>query len=124
MTGDGHLAATSRLVALGALLLAVSGCYLPRANVERDPSTFVLASVSHCSAESVGGAVRNDSDVSVRVVLKATWLDIASEVYHEVEYEVPLVEAESEIEWTASAGEPVEPPLLCEIEATEVEPLE
>lgn len=124
MTVPGRLAATNRLMLVGVLVVAASACYLPRANVERDVSTFVLASVSQCSMESVSGAVRNDSDVAVRVVLNATWHDISSEVYHEVEHEIPSVEAESEVEWTASAGDPVDPPLLCEVEATVVEPLE
>lgn len=124
MTRQERPRTAARYAALFALALAVSACYLPRADVQRDVSTFVLASVSQCSSESVGGAVRNDADVAVRMVLNAMWLDIASVVYHDVEHEIPRVEAESTVEWTILAGEDVDPPLLCTVEATVVEPLD
>lgn len=114
----------SRSAALVALMLVVSACYLPRNDVQRDVSTFVLASVSQCSAESVGGALRNDSDVAVRVVLKVMWLDIASVAYHEVEHEIPRVESKTTEQWTVLAGETVDPPLVCTAENGTIEPLE
>jgi len=113
----------TRYAAFLALVLGASACYLPRADVQRDVSTFVLASVSECSTESVGGAVRNDSDVAIHVVLKGMWLDIESVVYHEVEYDIARVDAESTEQWTI-LGEEVDPPLLCTVEAVVVEPLD
>lgn len=124
MTPKTRLGKGSRLVKLVTLMFVVSACYLPRADVQRDVSTFVLASVSHCSSESVGGALRNDADVAVRVMLKTSWLDIASVAYHEVEHEIPRVEADSTEQWTVLAGEEVDPPLVCTVEIAVVEPLE
>ena len=113
-------------VALGWLSVALvaAGCYLPRADVDRPVETFVLVSVSGCDADSVRGAVRNDSDVPVRVALTPKWLDISSEVYHETQYEVARVEPNSTVEWEAPADEEVDPPLLCQAEATLIEALE
>ena len=113
-----------RLAVMAAVALLASSCYLPRADVDRAVETFVLASVSQCSSESVGGALRNDSDVAVRVVLTTMWLDISSEVYHEVEVELPRIEAKTTESWTAFAGEEVAPPLLCTAEASTIEALE
>ena len=104
-------------------LLAVS-CYLPRSDVDRDVDTFILASVSRCSSESVGGMLRNDADVAVRLELVAMWLDLSSEVYHEVELAVPRVDAASEVPWTVEAGAEVDPPLLCTVETASVEVIE
>ena len=113
-------------VALGSVVMALvtTGCYLPRADVDRPVETFVLVSVSGCDADSVRGAVRNDSDVPVRVALTPKWLDISSEVYHESQYEVTRVEPNSTVEWEAPAGEEVDAPLLCQAEATLIEALE
>ena len=113
-----------RLALMAAVALLASSCYLPRADVDRAAETFVLASVSQCSSESVGGAVRNDADVAVRVILTTMWLDLSSEVYHEVELELPRVEAKTTEPWTAFAGEEVASPLLCTAEASTIEALE
>lgn len=104
-------------------LLAVS-CYLPRAEGVRDVETFILASVSQCSSGSVGGMLRNDADVAVRLELVAMWLDLSSEVYHEVELTVPRVDPASETPWTVEAGAEVDPPLLCTVETSSVEVIE
>lgn len=104
--------------------LVASGCYLPKANVDRSFETFVLVSVSGCNADMVRGAVRNDSDVPVRVALTPRWLNVSSEVYHETQFEVARVEANSTVEWEAPADEEVDPPLLCQAEATLIESLE
>ena len=108
---------------LAISLLAVS-CYLPRSEVQRDVETFILASVSQCSSESVGGMLRNDADVAVRLELLAMWLDLSSEVYHEVEFTVARVEAGSELPYSVEAGAEVDPPLLCTVETSSVEVIE
>lgn len=113
-----------RLPVLVALSLLAVSCYLPRADVERDVETFILASVSQCSSESVGGMLRNDADVAVRLELLAMWLDLSSEVYHEVEFEVARVEAGSEVPYSVGAGAEVDPPLLCTVETSSVEVVE
>ena len=113
-----------RLAVITGVALLASSCYLPRADVVRAVDTFVLASVSQCSSESVGGALRNDADVAVRVVLTSMWLDLSSDVYHEVVLELPRVEAHTTEQWTAFAGEEVAPPLLCTVEASTIEALE
>ena len=113
-----------RLPLLAALSLLAVSCYLPRAEGERDVETFILASVSQCSSESVGGMLRNDSDVAVKLELLAMWLDLSSEVYHEVEFEVARVEAESEVPYSVEAGAEVDPPLLCTVETSSVEVIE
>ena len=116
--------ARGRLPLFVALSVLAVSCYLPRADVERDVETFVLASVSQCSSESVGGMLRNDSDVGVRLELVAMWLDLSSEVYHEVEFTVPRVEAGSELPYSVGAGAEVDPPLLCTVETSSVEVIE
>ena len=113
-----------RLPVLVALSLLAVSCYLPRADTERDVETFILASVSQCSSESVSGMLRNDADVAVRLELVAMWLDLSSEVYHEVEFEVTRVEAGSELPYSAGAGAEVDPPLLCTVETSSVEVIE
>ncbi len=113
-----------RLAVMTGVALFASSCYLPRADVVRAVDTFVLASVSQCSSESVGGALRNDADVAVRVVLTSMWLDLSSEVYHEVVLELLRVEAHTTEPWTAFATEDVAPPLLCTVEASTIEALE
>ncbi len=113
-----------RLPLLMAVLLLAGACYLPRSEVQRDVETFILASVSQCSSESVGGMLRNDSDVAVRLELVAMWLDLSSEVYHEVELSVARVDAQSEASWTVEAGVDVDPPLLCTVETSSVEVIE
>ena len=113
-----------RLAVMAAVALLASSCYLPRADVDRAVETFVLASVSQCSSESVGGALRNDADVAVRVVLTSMWLDLSSEVYHEVVLELPRVEAHTTEQWTAFSTEEVASPLLCTVEASTIEALE
>ncbi len=107
-----------------AVALVASGCYLPKADVDRPVETYVLVSVSGCDADSVRGAVRNDSEVPVRVALTPRWLDISSEVYHETQFEVTRVEPGTSVEWEAPAGEEVDAPLLCQAEATLIEALE
>ena len=104
-------------------LLAVS-CYLPRAEGDRDVETFILASVRQCSSESVGGTFRNDADVAVQLELVAKWLDLASEVYHEVEFTVERIEAESEVPYSVDAGADVDPPFICTVETSSVEVIE
>ncbi len=106
------------------ILLLAASCYLPRAEVDRDVKTFILASVSQCSSESVSGMLRNDSDVVVRVELMAMWLDLASEVYHEAKLTVPRVEAGGEQPWTVESGAEVAPPLLCTVETSSVDVVE
>ena len=113
-----------RLPLVIAISLLAASCYLPRADVQRDVETFILASVSQCSSESVGGMLRNDADVPVRVELLAMWLDLSSEVYHEAELTVPRVEAASEQPWTIEAGDEVAPPLLCTAETSSVKAVE
>lgn len=113
-----------RLSLLVAISLLAVSCYLPRAEGDRDIETFILASVSQCSSESVGGVLRNDADVAVRLELVAMWLDLSSEVYHEVEFEVARVEAESELPYSVEAGPEVDPPLLCTVETSAVEVIE
>ncbi len=113
-----------RLAVMAAVALLASSCYLPRADVDRAVETYVLASVSRCSSESVGGALRNDADVAVRIVLTSMWLDLSSEVYHEVVLELPRVEAHTTEPWTAFATEEVAPPLLCTVEASTIQGLE
>ena len=113
-----------RLPLLIPILLLAASCYLPRADVQRDVETFILASVSQCSTESVSGMLRNDADVAVRVKLLAMWLDLSSEVYHEAELTVERVEAESELPWSVEAGGEVDPPLLCTAETSSVEVIE
>ena len=113
-----------RLSLLIAIVLLAASCYLPRSDVQRDVETFILASVSQCSSESVGGMLRNDSDVAVRLELLAMWLDLSSEVYHEVEWTVPRLDAASEVPWTVEAGPEVDPPLLCTVETSSVEVIE
>ena len=113
-----------RLATLTGLALVLSACYLPRVEVDRDVSTFVLAHVTQCSAETVAGEVINDADVPVRVLLNVAWLDVASEPYHDVELEVPRVEAESTGSWSVVAGEEVDRPIVCTAEALLVEALE
>ena len=116
--------ARGRLPLLIALSLLAISCYLPRSDVVRDVETFILASVSQCSSESVGGMLRNDAEVAVRVELVAMWLDLASEVYHEAELVVARVEAGSEQPWSVEAGAEVAPPLLCTVETSSVEVIE
>ena len=116
--------ARGRLPLLIALSLLAISCYLPRSDVERDVETFILASVSQCSSESVGGMLRNDADVAVQIELVAMWLDLASEVYHEAELAVARVEAGSEQPWSVEAGAEVAPPLLCTVETSSVEVIE
>jgi hypothetical protein len=113
-----------RLLLLILISLLTASCYLPRSDVERDVETFILASVSQCSSDSVGGMLRNDADVAVRLELLAMWLDLSSEVYHEVEFTVDRVEAESELPYSVGAGAPVDPPLLCTVETSSVEVIE
>ena len=113
-----------RLPFLIALSVLAVSCYLPRADVDRDVETFILASVSQCSSESVGGMLRNDADVAVRLELMAMWLDLSSEVYHEVEFTVARVEAGSELPYSVEAGAEVDPPLLCTVETSSVEVIE
>ncbi len=113
-----------RLPLVIAISLLAASCYLPRADVQRDVETFILASVSQCSSKSVGGMLRNDADVAVRLELLTMWLDLSSEVYHEVELTVPRVEAESEVPWSVEAGAEVDPPLLCTVETSSVEVVE
>ena len=121
----GEATKSTRAAALvAALALVVSGCYLPRVDVERDVTTFILASVTQCSAETVAGQLRNDADVPVRVVMNVAWLDIASEPYHDVELELARVEAESTAEWSVTAGEELDPPIVCTAEPFTVEALE
>ena len=113
-----------RLLLLILISLLAASCYLPRSDVERDVETFILASVSQCSSESVGGMLRNDADVAVRLELLAMWLDLSSEVYHEVEFTVDRVEAGSELPYSVGAGATVDPPLLCTVETSSVEVIE
>jgi len=113
-----------RLPLLVALAVLAVSCYLPRADVDRDVETFILASVSQCSSESVGGMLRNDADVAVRLELMAMWLDLSSEVYHEVEFTVDRVESGSELPYSVEAGAEVDPPLLCTVETSSVEVIE
>ena len=113
-----------RLPLLVALSVLAVSCYLPRSEVERDVETFILASVSQCSSQSVGGMLRNDADVAVRLELEAMWLDLSSEVYHEVEFTVARVEAGSELPYSVEAGAEVDPPLLCTVETSSVEVVE
>ena len=113
-----------RLPLLVALSVLAVSCYLPRSEVERDVETFILASVSQCSSQSVGGMLRNDADVAVRLELEAMWLDLSSEVYHEVEFTVARVEARSELPYSVEAGAEVDPPLLCTVETSSVEVVE
>ena len=113
-----------RLPLVIAISLLATSCYLPRSDVQRDIETFIQASVGQCSAESIGGMLRNDADVPVRLELVAMWLDLASEVYHEVEFEVARVEAESELPYTVGAGADVDPPLVCTVETSSVEVIE
>ena len=113
-----------RLPLLIALSVLAVSCYLPRADVDRDVETFILASVSQCSSESVGGMLRNDADVAVRLELMAMWLDLSSEVYHGVEFTVARVEAGSELPYSVEAGVEVDPPLLCTVETSLVEVIE
>lgn len=113
-----------RLPLLMIVLLLAGSCYLPRSEVQRDVETFILASVSECSSESVGGMLRNDSDVAVRLELVAMWLDLSSEVYHEVELSVARVDAQSEASWTVEADAEVDPPLLCTVETSSIEVIE
>ena len=104
-------------------VLAVS-CYLPRADVDRDIETFITVSVRQCSAESVGGTLRNDAEVAVRMELVAMWLDIASEPYHDVGFTVARVDAGSEVPYSVEAGTAVDPPLVCTVEMSSVEVIE
>ena len=113
--------ARSRISLLIAVSLLATSCYLPRADIQRDVEELVLASVYQCSTASVGGVLRNDADVSVRVELVAMWLDLDSEVHHEAELTVPRVQAESEQAWTVDSGAEVAPPLLCTVEMSSVE---
>ena len=48
------------VAAISAVALLASACYLPRVDVERDVSTFVLAHVTQCSAETVAGEVAGE----------------------------------------------------------------
>ncbi len=113
-----------RLPLVLLITILAASCYLPRSEVRRDVETFILASVSQCSSESVGGTLRNDSDVAVRLELQAMWLDLSSEVYHEVEFEVDRVDAGSELPYSVEAGAEVDPPLLCTVETSSVEVIE
>ncbi|MDE0139601.1 MAG: hypothetical protein OXM57_01285 [bacterium] len=113
-----------RLALLVAISVLAVSCYLPRAEGDRDVETFILASVRQCSSESVGGTLRNDADVAVRLELVAMWLDLASEVYHEVGFTVDRVEAESEVPYSVDAGADVDPPLICTVETSSVEVIE
>ena len=107
-----------------ALSLLASSCYLPRADIQRDVDTLVLASVSRCSSESVSGMLRNDADVAVQIELTAMWLDITSEVYHEASLSVPRIEAASEVPWKIDTGAEVASPLQCTVEMSSVEAIE
>ncbi|MDE0377446.1 MAG: hypothetical protein OXK16_16005 [bacterium] len=113
-----------RLALLVAISVLAVSCYLPRAEGDRDVETFILASVRQCSSESVGGTLRNDADVAVRLELVAMWLDLASEVYHEVGFTVDRIEAESEVPYSVEAGADVDPPLICTVETSSVEVIE
>lgn len=113
-----------RLPLLIALSVLAVSCYLPGADVDRDVETFITVSVRQCSSESVGGTLRNDADMAVRLELIAMWLDITSEVYHQVEFNVARVEAGSELPYSVEAGAEVDPPLVCAVETTSVEAIE
>ena len=114
----------ARFAVVAGLAIVTAACYLPRVDVERDVSTFILASVTQCAAEVVGGEVRNDADVPVRVVLNVAWLDIASEPFYELELELPRIEAESTEQWNIAAQEELDSPIVCTAEAFTVEALE
>ena len=114
-----------RMLTLVTLMAMVgAACYLPRVEVERDVTTFILASVTQCSAETIAGQVRNDADVPVHVLLNISWLDLASEPYHDVDLELPRIDAESTSEWSVTADEELDQPIVCTAEVSTVEALE
>ena len=68
--------------------------------------------------------MRNDADAAVKLELVAMWLDLSSEVYHEVEFTVDRIEAASELPYSVEAGAEVDPPLICTVETSTVEVIE